>query len=81
MGILRSYLFTERERALLVGWVERGEEGQATRDLFSKIRRNMWPLSADYQLMMRVIRLLQKEHRFHARMTRGLIKSVGRKGR
>ena len=70
---MRAFIFTERERELLVRWVETGEEGQSTRDLFSKVRRNIWSLGADMRLMTRVIRRLQKERRWHARITRRLI--------
>ena len=38
-----------------------------------RARRNIWPLGDDLGLMTRVIRRLQKERRWHARITRRLI--------
>ena len=67
---MRSYIFTEHERRLLRSWVFSGEESQSLRDLFTKIRANMTPIREDLELLNLVARLLQKERRFHSRLTR-----------
>lgn len=70
---MRSYLFTDRERGSLILWLGSGEENQTLRDLFTKIRVNMTSIREDLELMNRVMRRLQKERRFHGRMSKKMI--------
>ncbi len=55
---------------MLREWVLHGVESQSLLDLFTKIRVNIAPLREDLVLLNRVCRMLQKEHRFHSRITR-----------
>jgi len=66
---LRRYIFTEKERRLLEGWLRTGEENQTTRDVFSLIRRNVSPLNRDLRLTLEVIRELKKRRRWSGRVT------------
>jgi hypothetical protein len=65
---MRSYIFTRRERELLERWLEMGEESQTTRNLFTSIRTNFPQLADDVQLLIRVIRRLQRHRRWHGRV-------------
>ena len=67
---MRSYIFTDHERRMLQEWVFHGVESQSLLDLFTKIRVNIAPIKDDLVLLNRVCRLLQKEHRFHSRITK-----------
>ena len=55
---------------MLRSWVFSGEDSQSLRDLFTKIRANMTPIREDLELLNLAARLLQKERRFHSRLTR-----------
>jgi len=62
----------------MLRWLESGLENQSSRDLFTKIRANMTPLREDLELFNRVARRLQKEHRWHGRITRKILRNSRR---
>jgi len=64
---MRSYIFTKHERELLERWLETGEESQTTRNLFTSIRTNFTQIRSDIELMLRVIRRLQRQRRWWGR--------------
>jgi hypothetical protein len=78
VGKMCSYIFTEHERRLLHLWLEYGEESQSLRDLFTKIRANMTPIREDLELFNRVARRLQKERRFHGKISRKMLRDSRR---
>lgn len=70
---MRGYVFTERERGLLLRWLESGVEGAEARKLFVLVRRNLNPLRRDLELLGRVARELSRRDRLAGRavMPRG----------
>ena len=68
---MRRYILTENDRQRLLQWLEEDVEDQHTRNIFSQIRKNITPLREDIQLILRVIRKLQKERRWRGRASRG----------
>jgi hypothetical protein len=66
---MRRYIFTERERRLLEEWMEAGEETGETRKVLSWIRKGFHGLAEDVDLMLRVIRVMQRRRRWRGRIT------------
>ena len=69
--MMRTKVFTERDRRLLESWLKEGSEDGETRKLFTQIRRSTPQLLADLQLMSRVINELKKRRRWMGRVTGG----------
>jgi hypothetical protein len=67
---VRRYIFTERESELLRGWIETGEESQATMNVLSWIRQGFPLLAEDMQLLFKAIRTMQRRHVWRAYATR-----------
>ena len=78
MEKIRSYIFTENERRLLARWLKYGEETHSHRALFSKIKANTTPLREDLEQFTRVARMMQKEHRWHGRISRKMLRDSRR---
>ena len=55
---MRGYLFTELEVERLLAWLERGEEDDGVRMLFSRIRRSYPTFSFQLRVYFLVIRKL-----------------------
>ena len=68
---MRRFIFTVRERLALAVWLEDGVENVATRRIFTEIRKFKTPIREDLELMLRVIRRLQGEKRWHGRVRLG----------
>lgn len=64
-------IFTERDRRLLLSWLEDGEETGETRKLFTRIRRCTPQLLQDLNLMSRVILELKRRRRWRGRAPGG----------
>lgn len=64
---MRSYIFTIEERRLLKNWLEKGEEDDKTRKIFTLIRRNTPQLTRDLTLLSKVTRELSRQNRFIGR--------------
>jgi hypothetical protein len=60
---MRSYFFTEKEREMLVRWLETGETDQQLMNLFTSIRKNTPVLRADLRLLLVVLRKKSAEKR------------------
>ena len=71
MSGVRRYIFTDRERELLRGWMETREESQATMNVLSWIRQGFPLLAEDLELLFKVIRTMQRRHVWRAYATRG----------
>lgn len=70
---MRGYVFTVRERGLLLRWLESGVEGAEARKLFVLVRANLGRLTGDLELLGRVARELSRRDRLAGRavMPRG----------
>ena len=69
---MRSYIFTERERRLLLRWIEdEGDEDQQTRIVLSWVRRNWIPLADDMTLLFEAVRAMMRRGRWRGRVTGG----------
>ncbi len=67
VGGLRGYLFTDRDRERLRGWLESGEEDDGTRMIFVSVRRNLNRITGDVELLAAVARRLREEGRWMGR--------------
>ena len=52
-GKMRRYILTERDREILLHWLDTDEEDQQTRNLLSQIRKNILKISDDIGLMLK----------------------------
>jgi len=68
---MRAKVFTERDRRLLVRWLDEGEETGETRKLFTRIRRCTPQLLMGLGLMGRVILELKRRRRWRGRAPGG----------
>ena len=66
-GVLRSYLFTDRDRERLRAWLESGVEDDGTRMIFVAMRRSLRRIVVDVDLMVLVLRRLRAEGRLMGR--------------
>jgi hypothetical protein len=66
---MRTFIFTDRERRLLERWLATGEEADDMPWIFTWIRQNMPRLVADMDLVLVVIRELQRRHRWRGYIT------------
>jgi len=67
---MRGYIFTDRERELLEGWLESGVETPTLRVLFHQMRRSTRRLISDLRLFVRVARRLRALGRWAGRPSR-----------
>ncbi len=67
VGGLRGYLFTDRDRERLRGWLVSGVEDDGTRMIFVSVRRNMDRIVGDVELLAAVARRLREEGRWMGR--------------
>jgi hypothetical protein len=67
---VRRYIFTDRERKLLRGWMETGEESQGTMNVLSWIRQGFPLLAEDMDLLFKAIRTMQRRHVWRGYATR-----------
>ena len=78
---MREYIFTEDDRRRLTRWLETGEEDQVTRNLFVQIRRSVPSLAEDMDLLLRVVKAMQRLRRWRGYVTgRGEFGSALRRG-
>jgi len=68
---MRAKIFTDRDRGLLLSWLDDGIENGETRKLFTKIRRSTPQLLQDLSLMGRVILELKRRRRWRGRAPMG----------
>ena len=64
-------IFTERDRRLLLSWLDDVEETGETRKLFTEIRRETPQVLQDLNLMSRVILELKRRRRWRGRAPGG----------
>ena len=68
---MRAKVFTDRDRRLLLRWLDDGIETGETRKLFTRIRRCTPQLLQDLNLMSRVILELKRRRRWRGRAPMG----------
>jgi len=64
---MRRYILTNRDREILLKWLDTDEEDQQTRNLLSQIRKNILRISDDINLILKTIRKMQRMHRWSGR--------------
>jgi hypothetical protein len=60
---VRGYIFSEEEIACLVEWLESGRESALTLMTLSRVRQNLDRLSAHLDLLVLVLRQMEREGR------------------
>jgi hypothetical protein len=66
---MRRYILTDKDREILLKWLDTDEEDQRTRNLLSKIRKNILRISDDISLILKAIRKMQRMHRWRERVS------------
>jgi hypothetical protein len=66
---MRSYILTDNDRKRLLKWLLEDEEDQQTRNLFAQIRRDLFYISQDIELLTLVVRKLQARGRWDRRIS------------
>jgi len=64
---MRRYILTDKDREILLKWLDTDEEDQPTRNLLSQIRKNILRISDDIGLILKAIRKMQRMHRWSGR--------------
>ncbi len=64
---MRTQILTDTERERLIKWIKHGEETQTTRNLFSKIRKNLPQLKTDVILLIRIRKHLLSKKRWNSK--------------
>ncbi len=68
---MREYIFTDRERELLLRWLRYGEETGYLRRLFYRMRRSIGRLTSDLRLYLLVCKRLRALGRWAGRPSKG----------
>jgi SHS2 domain-containing protein len=64
---MRRYILTDKDREILLKWLNEDVEDQQTRNLLSQIRKNILRISDDISLTLKTIRKMQRMHRRRGR--------------
>ncbi len=62
---MRRYILTDKDREILLKWLDTDEEDQPTRNLLSQIRKNILRISDDIGLMLKAIRTVHTCNRLN----------------
>lgn len=68
---MREYIFTDRERELLLRWLRDGEETGYLRQLFYRMRRSIGRLTSDLRLYLLICKRLRASGRWAGRPSKG----------